>query len=29
MRSQRGAPELPSWRDGLRNFISELALVAR
>jgi dTDP-4-dehydrorhamnose reductase len=27
MRSQRGAPELPSWRDGLRNFISEIALV--
>jgi len=28
MRSQRGAPELPSWRDGLRNFISEIALVS-
>jgi dTDP-4-dehydrorhamnose reductase len=27
MRSQRAAPELPSWRDGLQNFISELALV--
>jgi dTDP-4-dehydrorhamnose reductase len=27
MRSQRAAPELPSWRDGLRNFISEIALV--
>jgi dTDP-4-dehydrorhamnose reductase len=27
MRSERGAPELPSWRDGLRNFISEIALV--
>ena len=27
MRSRRGAPELPSWRDGLRNFISEIALV--
>jgi dTDP-4-dehydrorhamnose reductase len=28
MRSERGAPELPNWRDGLRDFISELALVA-
>jgi dTDP-4-dehydrorhamnose reductase len=27
MRSERGAPELPSWRDGLRNFMSEIALV--
>jgi dTDP-4-dehydrorhamnose reductase len=27
MRSQRGAPTLPSWRDGLREFMSELALV--
>jgi dTDP-4-dehydrorhamnose reductase len=27
MRSQRGAPELPSWREGLRNFMSEIALV--
>jgi dTDP-4-dehydrorhamnose reductase len=27
MRSQRAAPELPSWRDGLRNFISEITLV--
>jgi dTDP-4-dehydrorhamnose reductase len=29
LRSQRGAPELPSWRDGLRNFISEIALISR
>lgn len=28
MRSERGAPELPSWRDGLRTFISEIALVS-
>jgi len=28
MRSERGAPALPSWRDGLRNFISEIALVS-
>ena len=27
LRSQRGAPELPSWRDGLHNFMSEIALV--
>jgi dTDP-4-dehydrorhamnose reductase len=27
MRSERDAPTLPSWRDGLRNFISEIALV--
>jgi dTDP-4-dehydrorhamnose reductase len=27
MRSERGAPELPSWREGLRNFMSEIALV--
>ena len=27
MRSQRGAPELPGWRDGLDNFMSEIALV--
>jgi dTDP-4-dehydrorhamnose reductase len=27
MRSERAAPELPSWRDGLRNFISEISLV--
>jgi dTDP-4-dehydrorhamnose reductase len=27
MRSERGAPELPSWRDGLHNFMSEIALV--
>jgi len=27
MRSHRGAPELPGWRDGLRNFMSEIALV--
>ncbi len=29
MRSQRAAPELPSWRDGLRDFISETALVSQ
>ena len=29
MRSQRAAPELPSWRDGLDNFISEIALINR
>jgi dTDP-4-dehydrorhamnose reductase len=27
MRSQRGAPELPGWREALSNFISEIALV--
>jgi dTDP-4-dehydrorhamnose reductase len=27
LRSQRAAPELPSWRDGLHNFISEIALM--
>ena len=27
MRSQRGAPELPSWRNGLLEFLSEIALV--
>jgi dTDP-4-dehydrorhamnose reductase len=27
MRSQRGAPTLPSWSEGLRDFMSELALV--
>ena len=27
LRSQRGAPELPSWRDGLRDFQAEIALV--
>jgi dTDP-4-dehydrorhamnose reductase len=27
LRSQREAPTLPSWREGLRNFISEIALV--
>src|ERR1700759_2291822 len=27
LRSQRDAPMLPSWREGLRNFISEIALV--
>jgi dTDP-4-dehydrorhamnose reductase len=27
MRSERGAPTLPSWRDGLREFMSEIALV--
>ena len=27
MRSERGAPELPSWQEGLRNFMSELTLV--
>jgi dTDP-4-dehydrorhamnose reductase len=27
LRSQRDAPTLPSWREGLRNFISEIALV--
>jgi dTDP-4-dehydrorhamnose reductase len=29
LRSQRAAPELPSWRDGLHNFISEIALINR
>jgi dTDP-4-dehydrorhamnose reductase len=29
LRSERDAPELPSWRDGLRNFISQLALISR
>jgi dTDP-4-dehydrorhamnose reductase len=27
MRSERGACQLPSWRDGLRQFISEITLV--
>jgi dTDP-4-dehydrorhamnose reductase len=29
LRSERGAPELPTWRDGLRNFTSEIALISR
>ncbi|HLI58211.1 MAG TPA: dTDP-4-dehydrorhamnose reductase [Solirubrobacteraceae bacterium] len=28
LRSERGAPILPSWQDGLRSFITELAEVA-
>jgi dTDP-4-dehydrorhamnose reductase len=27
MRSERDAPTLPSWQEGLRNFMSEIALV--
>jgi dTDP-4-dehydrorhamnose reductase len=27
LRSERDAPTLPSWREGLRNFISEISLV--
>jgi len=27
MRSERGAPALPTWREGLREFMSEIALV--
>jgi dTDP-4-dehydrorhamnose reductase len=29
LRSLHDAPELPSWRDGLHNFISETALISR